>query len=191
MSVFLDICQGAGLAAAIGIRPFLPALLAGALAAGDLGLDFGGTDYSFLEAPGFLAALVVALVALILASRRLGERRLGWALLAAGLLLGALEFAGSLADRDHTAWPGLIGGAACAALAALAVAPLLERVGARLDAAARATLPLYAEGAALALAGLSVLAPPASLLALAALAWLLIAGRRRTDAKYAGLRILR
>ena len=40
-------------------------------------------------------------------------------------------------------------------------------------------------------AGLSVLAPPISLVALAFLAWLLIQQRRRADQKYAGLRILR
>ena len=32
--------------------PFLPPLLAGALARGDVGIDFDGTDWSFLESPG-------------------------------------------------------------------------------------------------------------------------------------------
>src|SRR5213079_2560798 len=41
----LAIAQGIGLALACGIRPFLPALLAGALAAANLGIDFGGTDF--------------------------------------------------------------------------------------------------------------------------------------------------
>ena len=36
--------QGIGLALAVGLRPFLPALLAGALARGDVGVDFDGTD---------------------------------------------------------------------------------------------------------------------------------------------------
>ena len=48
MDFLLDLLQGAGLAAAIGIRPFLPVLLAGALASADLGLYFEGTDFSFL-----------------------------------------------------------------------------------------------------------------------------------------------
>jgi hypothetical protein len=52
-------------------------------------------------------------------------------------------------------------------------------------------LPLYAEGMALAAAGLSVLFPPLAILIVAALAWLLIGGRRRAGEKYAGLRILR
>ena len=49
MDYLLDLLQGLGIAAAIGIRPFLPTLLAGALAAADLGLDFESTDFSFLE----------------------------------------------------------------------------------------------------------------------------------------------
>ena len=53
------------------------------------------------------------------------------------------------------------------------------------------TLPLYAEGAALLAAGLSVLFPPLALVVVAVLAWLLVGGRRRAGEKYAGLRILR
>src|SRR2546423_15388106 len=73
MSLFLDIGQGAGLASASGVRPFLPPLLAGALARGDIGLDFDGTGYHFLEAPGFLLAvlpLAVVAYALDLRGRR-------------------------------------------------------------------------------------------------------------------------
>jgi hypothetical protein len=40
MKLVLDILQGMGLASATGLRPFLPALLAGALATEDLGVDF-------------------------------------------------------------------------------------------------------------------------------------------------------
>ena len=36
MHLAFDIFQGIGVAAAVGIRPFLPALVAGALAAGDV-----------------------------------------------------------------------------------------------------------------------------------------------------------
>ena len=56
MDFVFDLLQGAGIAAAIGIRPFLPALLVGALAAGDLGIDFDGTDFAFLEQARFLLA---------------------------------------------------------------------------------------------------------------------------------------
>jgi hypothetical protein len=44
---------------------------------------------------------------------------------------------------------------------------------------------------ALLLAALSVLAPPVGPIGLALLLWLLFAGRRRDEQKYAGLRILR
>src|SRR5436190_1457804 len=73
--LFLVICQGIGLAAAVGIRPFLPALVAGALAAGDAGIDFDGTDFAFLEQAWFLALMVVGLLALTLAERRFGAER--------------------------------------------------------------------------------------------------------------------
>jgi hypothetical protein len=196
VDLFLAICLGIGLACAVGIRPFLPALLAGALARGDLGVDFGGTDYSFLEGWGFLLALVVALVAFVVAERRLGPGRLeegplAPTLLAIGPALGALLFAGTLADRHATSWPGLIAGVACALLAYAAVRSLFVRTRARLDAETAGALPLYAEGAALLCAGLSVLLPPLGLVALVLLAALLVTGRRRTGRKYAGLRILR
>ena len=50
---------------------------------------------------------------------------------------------------------------------------------------------MYADGIALALAALSILVPPVSVLALGFLAWLLLGGRRREGEKYAGLRVLR
>lgn len=76
MSLFFDIAQGAGLASATGVRPFLPPLLAGALASGDIGTDFDGTGYAFLESPGFLAAILgLAVLAYVLERfRREAER---------------------------------------------------------------------------------------------------------------------
>ena len=73
MDLFLVICQGIGLALAAGIRPFLPALLAGAAASADLLVDFSGTDYAFLEGPGFLLAVIVALIVVVTLERRIGE----------------------------------------------------------------------------------------------------------------------
>src|SRR5688500_19660605 len=58
MSLFLDTTTGIGLAGATGVRPYLPPLLAGGLARGDIGIDFDGTDLRFLESTGFLAAVV-------------------------------------------------------------------------------------------------------------------------------------
>jgi len=193
MKLVLDILQGAGLAAACGLRPFLPALFAGALASDDLGLSFDHTDYDFLESPSFLLILAVAMVVSFLALRRAEAQDGGVAaaMSGIGMGLGALLFAGSLADNGYTSWPGLIGGIACAALANASMRNLFARVRPRLEPAAGAALPLYADGAGLALAGLSVLAPPVSIVAIAFLAWLLVGGRRRTGQKYAGLRILR
>ena len=193
MQLLLDILQGAGLAGAAGLRPFLPALVAGAFASGDIAIDFDRTAFAFLEAPGWLLAVVLALIATVIAQRR-GLRedgRYGAALSGIALGLGALLFAGALDDRHDAWWPGLLAGGLCAALAAAATRSLLARVRARLDAEAAAALPVYVDGAALLLAALAVVAPPVSLLALGLLAWLLVGGRRREGAKYAGLRILR
>src|SRR5919107_1275300 len=96
MHYLLDLLQGLGIAAGIGIRPFLPTLLVGALAAGNLGVDFDGTSFSFLEKPGFLLAIVVLVAVLGLVERRRGSE-LGafvYVLAAIALVLGALVAAG-------------------------------------------------------------------------------------------------
>lgn len=172
------------------MRPFLPPLLAGALAREDLGIDFTGTDWAFLESTGFLAA-VLALAVIGYALGR-GGRELPPPLLAGvAVALGGLLFAGSLADGGHSAWPGLAAGVACALLAFYAAGAFLGRVRKRLDPGAAGFLDTYADLAALVLAGLSILAPPVGFLALAAFAWLIARGRGQADRKYEGLRILR
>jgi hypothetical protein len=196
MDLILDLLQGAGLAAAIGVRPFLPVLLAGALAAADVGLDFDGTDFSFLEEWPFLLGVLVLVMLLDFAGRRAGPEAserppLMLALLALALALGALEAAGSVADRSGAWWAGVVAGVACAALGFQAARSLFRRVRRRLDEQAAGALPVYAEGVALAAAGMSILLPPLALLVLGALMWLLSGGRRRAGEKYAGLRILR
>ena len=196
MDFLLDLLQGAGIAAAIGIRPFLPVLLVGALAAGNLGIDFGGTDFAFLEEAPALAIVLVLLALATYAVRRAGPEapeRPPFVLIFAALavVLGALQGAASLADRDHPIAAGLIVGAACAVLGFVAVRDLLMRTRRRLDAETAGTLPLYAEAAALAAAGLSVLFPPLAILVVIGLVALLVGGRRRSGEKYAGLRILR
>jgi hypothetical protein len=191
-----DIFQGIGIAAAVGIRPFLPALAVGALAAGSVEIHFNGTDFSFLQSAPFLIGMGVGTVALLVAERRLGGRAVAMrgvvvVVGAFGLALGALFFAGSLARGHYAAWAGAIGGVICAAVAVAATTPLLVRVSARLGGQDAMALPLYAEGAAVLAAVLSVVAPPLGLVLLLLLAWLLVAGRRREGQKYAGLRILR
>ena len=196
MHLVFDIFQGMGIAAAVGIRPFLPALVVGALAEANVEIHFNGTDYSFLQGAPFLLAMFVGAALIALAERRFSRDRLedgrGLVVIAViALALGALFFAGSLARGHYPIWPGLIGGVICAGIAIAATVPLLRRVRARLDQAAAAAVPLYAEGAGLLLAVLSVVAPPVGLIGVLALLWLLLAGRSREQQKYAGLRILR
>jgi uncharacterized membrane protein YgdD (TMEM256/DUF423 family) len=196
MHLVFDIFQGIGIAAAVGIRPFLPALAVGALGAGDVQIDFAHCDFSFLQKAPFLLAMVVLAVLLALAERRLSREQLERgpvALLVAGLavVVGALLFAGSLCRGGYAIWPGIVGGVICAGVGILATRPLVGRVRARLDAESVGALPLFTEAAALLAAVLSVLLPPVGIVVLALLLWLLFAGRGRSDEKYAGLRILR
>jgi hypothetical protein len=193
MHLAFDIFQGIGIAAAVGIRPFLPALAVGALAAGNAEIHFKGTDYAFLQQPPFLIAMAVAAGVLAVLERRFRAEHgpLAVVLALAGAALGALMFAGSLARGHYAAWPGYIGGVICAAIGVAATVPLLRRVRQRLDEGAAGALPAYAELVALVFAALSVVAPPVGVIGLVALLWLLIASRRREGQKYAGLRILR
>src|SRR4051794_3895067 len=176
IALFMDIGQGAGTAGASGVRPFLPALLTGALARGDDGIDFSGTDYSFLESEWFLLVVLVLAVGVYALNRgpraagrgsREGERVTA----VIGLVLGALFFAGSLAAGDETSWWGLIAGVLCAALGYLAIATLFARARARLTAqngagGAQSLIDVYAEGIALALAALAIFVEPVGYAAL-------------------------
>jgi hypothetical protein len=197
MSMFMDIGTGAGLAGATGVRPFLPPLLAGALARGDVGIDFDGTDWSFLESPAFLAAvLVLGLVAYGAERSRAAQpdvqrSPLDVALLVIAAILGALLFAGVLADGGHGVVIGLVAGPLCALLAGFAVGGLTARARRRLDPGAAGLLNVYADTAALVLAAIAVFLPPLSFLALIGFALLLLGSRRREGEKYAGLRVLR
>jgi Domain of unknown function (DUF4126) len=199
MCLFFDIGTGAGLAGATGVRPFLPPLLAGTLARGDAGIDFDGTDWSFLESPGFLLA-VLALAVLVYVAERSGSNRappaggrgaLALALGVIALVLGALLFAGAMADGGEEGWIGLVAGPFCAALGWLAVGGLLERARARLEGGAATLVGVYAEVAALVIAAVAIFLPPVSYLVLVAFVVLLFGGRRREGEKYAGLRVLR
>lgn len=192
MDFVLDFLQGAGVAAAIGIRPFLPVLLVGALAAGNLGVDFENTSFAFLEQAPFLLLMLLLLALAFPIERRAGDTpALVYVLLAIAVALGALEAAGMLADHDYPIVPGIVGGVAAATLGFFAARTLFTRVRRRLDSDASATLPLFGEAAALVAAGASVLFPPLALVVLVGLGWLLVGGRRRAGEKYAGLRILR
>jgi hypothetical protein len=195
MKLALDILQGLGLASAAGLRPFLPALLAGGLASADVGLDFDGTPFAFLESPWWLLLLAFALVATVFV-RPFLEKPAGEAALSGiGIGLGALLCAASIDDRHATWWYGLLIGAAVAYLASSVSRAIFGRVRARFasagDSQAAAALPFYGEAAGLVVAGASILFPPLALVAVGFLIALLITGRRRGEQKYAGLRILR
>ncbi len=192
MRLLIDILQSAGLAGAAGIRPFLPALVAGAFASSDFLVDYDGTAFAFLEQPGWLLAMVAAVaVVSVLERREIRPDVVESALAGLGIGIGALLFAGTLDDRFDLWWPGLIAGGLCAALAGAATRALLARTRARLDPAAGDALSIYAEGTALVLAALALLVAPISLVALGFFGFLLLRGRRREGEKYAGLRILK
>jgi hypothetical protein len=191
MNLLLDILQASGVAVAIGIRPFLPALVVGILGAANLGVDFDGTAFAFLESPVFLAVMLGAFIASVAGRQALQEGSGAQAITLVGAALAAIFFAGQLDDRFDIWWPGLIAGALLAGLATVAASGLFGRVRTRLDTATAATLPVYAEGIAVALAALSVLLPPVGLVGVVMAIVLLRGGKRREGEKYAGLRILR
>jgi hypothetical protein len=133
------------------------------------------------------AALVISLVL----RGRLAEGTGEAVLSGLGIGFGALLCAASLDDRSDVWWPGLLVGAACAALASAASRAILNRTRRRLDESAARALPLYAAAIAALIAGLSIAGPPLALVGLGFFVRLLAGGRRREGEKYAGLRILR
>ncbi len=192
MKLLLDILQGLGLSQAAGIRPFLPALVAGGAARADVLIDFEGGPFAFMEDPWWLAALAAAaLVALILRNEVMKDAYLSAAFQGLAMGMGALLFCAVLSGDGYVWWPGIPAGLAGAWLSGTAVQDLFGRAATRLDEQARAHLPVYAEALAVVLAALSVVAPPVALVSAGFFAWLIIGGRRRKGEKHAGLRVLR
>ncbi|HXB64181.1 MAG TPA: hypothetical protein VNV42_04815 [Solirubrobacteraceae bacterium] len=196
---------GIGLALAAGLRPFLPALLAGALASsGTLGVTFAHGTFHFLQEDWWLLAVCVALALSYAVQILMGlspiidpsDRAqrldpLGAALAGVGIGTGMLLFAGTLAAHHDAAWPGLLGGFFAVGLSQRAFWPLVFRARARLaDGGARHALTLYLDAASLVLAALVALLHPLGYVALALCGWMLVLDRRRAGRKYAGLRIL-
>jgi hypothetical protein len=152
MDLFLQGCQGLGLALAAGT-------LAGALA-GATGLDSRG---AFTPALALLAVVG-----------------------------GALLFGWSLTQEDHPAWPGWLVGGVVALFAFMVIGGVVTgaraRIGEHRSAGSLVGLVVLS---ALALAGLSLVISPISLVAALALIRLATARRRRAQRKYEGLRVLR
>jgi hypothetical protein len=203
---FFYIGLGIGLAAACGLRPFLPALLAAALASAEaLGVTFAQGSFHFLEADWWMLVVVVTLVLAYVLQLVLGltptldvsnraERGSPLAAAVAGLSFGAgaALFGGTLAAHGDPAWPGVLGGFAVVGIAQRASWPVITRARTRLpDRAAREALTVYLDAASLLLAALVALLHPLGYVALVALAWFVWRGRGRSEEKYAGLRILR
>jgi hypothetical protein len=197
---------GLGLALAAGVRPFLPVLLAGALASAKaLGVTFGSGDFRFLQSGWWLLAVAGALalaygLQLVLgldpaidpADRSRRNEPLAASLTGLGFGAGGLLFAGTLAAHHDAAWPGVAGGFLAAGLAQRVCAPLVLRTRARLpDRGAREAVTLYLDSVALVLAVLVSLLHPLGYVAVALFVWMWLRTHVRAGEKHAGLRILR
>jgi hypothetical protein len=194
VDLFMAISQGAGISLAAGVRALLPPLAVGVLARADAGVDFNGTGYGFLESIPWLAALVV-LVALVTLAQRARVTIPALVLGVVAVAIGALEFAGSLADEGYAAGLGFPAGAACAVLGFLAAQAFFGRAATRArsggEEEAASLVELFAQGTALVLAVLAVLVSPVAWIGFAFALWILVVQRRRAGQKYEGLRILR
>jgi hypothetical protein len=194
VDLFMAISQGVGVSLATGVRTLLPPLLVGVLARADAGVDFDGTGYGFLESIPWLVALV-ALVAVVTLAERSRVAIPALVIAGAAVAIGALEFAGSLAEESYAAALGFPAGAVCAAVGFLAARAFFGRAESRARAGgeeeAASLVEVFAQGAALVLAAVAVLLSPLAWIGVAFAVWVLAVQRRRTGQKYEGLRILR
>ena len=198
----MDIGQGTGLATTAGARPLLPVIVTGVMANQDAGVDFTGTDWSWMESWVFIGIAAAVFAGFWLLDRagtnklmrpkgRPPEAEPPSALLCAAA--GALLFAGSLADGGEASWPGLIGGAVVGFVGYLALGRLFMRTNERLQAAGDpgVVLGIGRDLGTIALTVLIVLTDVVGFIALAVALGLLLTGRGRGDEKYEGLRVLR
>jgi hypothetical protein len=201
VDLFLAICQGLGVALAIGVGGPLTALFVAVMASLPAGIDPAGTDYAFAGEAPFITALFAANV-LAFYLRRFD--RGGPVLVLVAAAAGAIFFAASLAERGEAAVPGLLVGALIAGLVAqLAIGVLRgaeRRAGAvgdsdrgrgRGEPAAAGALTLILAATGIAAAALALFVPPAAIPLAIALVVLAAARRRRAAEKYEGLRVLR
>jgi hypothetical protein len=198
MSLVFDIGQGAGLAGASGVRPFLPPLLTGALASGDVLVDFDDSTFDWVESPGFLLVILALAVLAYVFDRQAapdpvegGRSQMQAVMAAIAMVIGAILFGASLAEGGNTEYPGVIAGMGCALLGFFAIAMLLQRARSRLDAGAGALLNVYGDGLSLLIAFLTLVFPPVGFVAIIGFIVLLFRARGGGDKKYEGLRVLR
>jgi hypothetical protein len=202
LSTFADIGQGTGLATTSGARPFLAVITTGVLAHEDVGVDFTGTDWSWMESWLFLGILAALYIVFWIMDReqkneliRPGGRAMeaspAYPVFCAAA--GALLFAGTLADHGHASWPGLVAGAVVGFIGYLALGLLFMRANQRLFAAGDpgVVLGLGRDLLVIALTVVCVLADPVGYAVLAAALVLMVTARRREGEKYEGLRVLR
>lgn len=203
----MDIGQGAGLATTSGVRPLLPPIVAGAMAKADAGIDFSGTDFSWMESWWWIGGLAALFIAGWLLDRsrtndRAGEGRkppagrrpetsAGYGALCAAM--GALTFAASLAAGHDAEWPGFIGGALLGFIGYLALARLFMRATARLAVAGDAgvLLGLARDAIGITASVVIILLDVVGYVAVVVALLLLLGARGRSEEKYEGLRVLR
>jgi hypothetical protein len=174
----------------------------GVLAHEDAGVDFSGTDWSWMESWVFIGILAALFVVFWVMDRegRNEVIRPGGRAMEAGpsypffcAVGGALLFAGTLADHGHSAWPGLVAGAVVGFVGYLALGRLFMRANQRLFAAGDSgvVLGLGRDLLTVALTMLCVLVDVVGYVVLAVALVLLVSARGREGEKYEGLRVLR
>ncbi len=120
-----------------------------------------------------------------------------WGVVAGAAPLGIIACGAALNGEDEALWPALPVGLLGAGLAAIvsrdvaAGAARRQRGAADAGAQAPAGVTAIMVAAAVVVAAVSLVAPPFSLVALLALAWLSLSRRRRDERKHEGLRVLR
>lgn len=190
VDLFNAICQGLGLALAVGLGGLLVPLLASVLAHIDVGWNLDGTSWDFVGSEWFIVILFGLNAVGYVARARDAARPV---LLAVLVALGAFLFAASLAEDGNAAWPGLIAGAVLTLFAALIARDVLAGATRRSAASdgGDPAVALFAAAAGLILVLIALFVPPVSILALVGLLALAASRRRRADRKHEGLRVLR
>ena len=108
----------------------------------------------------------------------------------AAVPIGVLVCAAALQGADEDVWPAIPAGGLAALIGAFVASGVVAGASRRPEASPPG-VALLVTLAAVALAIVSLFLPPISLVALAALGWLIIARRGREDRKHEGLRVLR